>query len=70
MVNVNKLKARIVEKGLTQEVVMTEMGLTKRMWYDRMVKRKFDSDEIYSLIKILDIDDPTPIFLRMMLRNT
>lgn len=62
MVDTLKIKALVVEKGKTQTGVATEMGLSKKVWYDRMKKKKFDSDEMYKLIHILDIKDPAPIF--------
>lgn len=62
MVDTNKLKGLIVERGMTQTFVAESLGISRKSWYDRITKGKFDSDEIYSLIKILDIDNPTPIF--------
>ena len=62
MVDVNKLKGLIVERGLTQTEVYSRIGLSKRQWQHRMENKKFDSNEIGSLIKLLDIDNPSPIF--------
>lgn len=62
MVNVLKLKALIVERGMTQTQVAKKLGISRKSWYDRMSRKKFDSDEIYKLIELLDIDNPTPIF--------
>lgn len=62
MVDINKLKATIVEKGLTQTEVHNRMGLTKRQWQCRMEKKKFDSDDMLKLVNILEITDPVPIF--------
>lgn len=62
MVDINKLKATIVEKGLTQTEVHNRMGLTKRQWQCRMEKKKFDSDDMLKLVNILEIKDPVPIF--------
>lgn len=62
MVDTLKIKALVVEKGMTQTEVAEKMGMSKKMWYDRMNKKKFDSEEMYNLIHILEIDNPTPIF--------
>lgn len=62
MVDTNKLKATIVERGLTQTEVRNRMGLTKRQWQHRIEKKKFDSDDMLKLVNILDITDPVPIF--------
>ena len=62
MVDTLKLKALVVGRGKTQTGVATEMGLSRKAWHDRMKKKKFDSDEMYKLIHILDIKDPAPIF--------
>lgn len=62
MVDINKLKGRIKELGMTQKQVYETMGLSKKQWDDRMSKAKLNSDDIYSLIDILSIDEPIPIF--------
>lgn len=62
MVDVNKLKGLIVERGLTQTEVYNRMGLSKRQWQCRIEKKKFDSDDMMKLISILNIDNPSPIF--------
>lgn len=62
MVDTNKLKGLIVERGLTQTEVYSRMGLSKRQWQCRIEKKKFDSDDMMQLISILEIDNPSPIF--------
>lgn len=62
MVNTLELKAAIVRKGMKQIEVAEKMGMSRKTWFDRMSKKKFDSDEMYKLIQILDIENPTPIF--------
>lgn len=62
MVDTLELKAQISRRGMTAKQVYSEMGMTKRVWYDKMQKKKFDSDEMYRLIKILNIENPAPIF--------
>lgn len=62
MVDTNKLKGLIVERGLTQVEVYNRMGLSKRQWQCRIENKKFDSDDMVKLISILEIDNPSPIF--------
>lgn len=62
MVDVQKLKAAVVEKGFTYQEVAEKAGMSRKVWYDRMASKKFNSDEMYRLIKILDISDPSAIF--------
>lgn len=62
MVDVNKLKGLIVERGMTQTEVMNRIGLSRRQWQLRMENKKFDSEEMKSLITVLDIENPSPIF--------
>ena len=52
MVDVNKLKGLIVERGLTQTEVYNRMGLSKRQWQCRIEKKKFDS--FFSKSKSID----------------
>lgn len=62
MVDVNKLKAAVVEKGLGYGEVAEKIGMSRRTWYDRISAKRFNSDEMYKLIKVLDIENPTAIF--------
>jgi len=62
VVDVNKLKAAVVEKGLGYGEVAEKIGMSRKTWYDRIASKKFNSDEMYRLIKVLDIEDPTAIF--------
>lgn len=62
MININELKGRIVAKGYTQEEVARMLEITPKTMYTRMQRGVFNSDEIYKLIKILEIKDPMNIF--------
>lgn len=62
MVDTLKIKALVVERGMTQMEVANKMGMSKKVWYDRMHRKKFDSEEMYNLIHILNIENPAPIF--------
>ena len=62
MLNVNEFKAAIVRKGLTQKEVADSLNISAKTLSNRISKGVFGSDEIESLMKILDITDPMPIF--------
>lgn len=61
MVNTIKLKGEIVSHGMTQKTVYESIGLSRRQWYNRMKAKKFSSDEIYGLCKLLG-QEIMPIF--------
>lgn len=62
MIDINELKGRIVAKGYTQEEIAKELRITPKTMYNKMKRGVFNSDEIYKLIKILDIKEPASIF--------
>ncbi len=57
MVNVNKLKGAIVEKGLTQAKMAEKMGISDRTFYNKMKRKVFNSDEIVQMASILSIEE-------------
>lgn len=62
MINTNELRAEIVRCGLTQEKVAKELNMSSKTFYSRMRKGIFNSDEIESLISLLNIENPMKIF--------
>ena len=56
MIDVNALRGRIAEKGLSQAKI------APKTFYEKMNKGVFGSDEIECMIDILDIKDPAKIF--------
>jgi predicted DNA-binding protein (MmcQ/YjbR family) len=62
MVNTLELKAQIARKGKTNQEVYEALGMSKRVWYDRIKNKRFNSDEMYKLIELLEIDNPASIF--------
>lgn len=62
MIKINSLKARFVEKGYTQQDIARELGITDVTLSRKLNRGVFNSDEIYKMIVLLDIKDPTEIF--------
>lgn len=62
MVNANKLRAIIIERGMTQQVVAKELGMAPKTFYSKVKKGVFGSDEINKMIDLLKIKDPMDIF--------
>ncbi len=62
MIQVNKLRGLIAEKGLSQTDVAKEIGITPKTFYEKMKNGVFGSDEIEVMINLLDIEDPVSIF--------
>lgn len=62
MVNTNKLRGIIAERGYDQKDVAEMIGKSPKTFYEKMKKGKFDSDEIMSMVSGLKIDNPTEIF--------
>lgn len=63
MIDTNALRAEIVRNGYTQGDIAKKLGLSARTFSTRMRKGVFDSDEMYSMIQILNIKNPAQIFL-------
>ena len=55
MIDTNKLKGLIVERGLSQVKVAEILGITPKTFYTKMEKGVFDSDEIETMIISLKI---------------
>lgn len=62
MLNVPEFKAAMVRKGYTQKALAKILGMSEKTFYDRIKNKRFGSDEIETLIKVLEISDPMPIF--------
>ncbi len=62
MVNTNKLIGIIAERGTSQKEVAKAIGITPKTFYTKMNKKVFGSDEIFVMIKFLDIEDPMSVF--------
>ena len=55
MINTNKLRGLIAERGLSQVKVAEILGVTPKTFYSKMERGVFDSDEIEAMIVSLDI---------------
>lgn len=62
MIDVNALRGRIAEKGLSQAKMAEKLGIAPKTFYEKMSKGVFGSDEIECMIDELDIKDPAKIF--------
>ena len=62
MIDTNLLKGKIAEKGKSQSDIAKAIGIAPKIFYDKMNKGIFGSDEIEIMINVLDIDDPMRIF--------
>lgn len=62
MLNVNKLRGVIAERGLYQTDVAKMLNITPKTFYEKMKKGVFGSDEIEVMIRVLEIKNPIEIF--------
>ena len=62
MVNVNKLRGKMAEKGRTGIDMARVIKKTPKTFYEKMKKGVFDSDEITAMVEDLELEDPMDIF--------
>ena len=62
MVNTSKLRGLIAEKNMSQSQVAEKLEITGDTFYRKMKSGKFDTDEAYKLIQILQIENPVEVF--------
>lgn len=62
MVNTDKLLGIMAERHKSQKDVAEALGMTPKTFYLKMQKKVFGSDEIETMIRVLEIDNPMPIF--------
>lgn len=62
MIDICKLKAAWVAKGLIQSDVAELIDMKPRTFSRRLKRGVLGSDEIEKLISVLEINDPMPIF--------
>lgn len=62
MVNVQKLRGKMAEKGRSGIDMARVIKKTPKTFYEKMKKGVFDSDEITAIVEDLDIENPLEIF--------
>lgn len=62
MIDVNKLRGRMAEKGRSGQDMARVIGKTPKTFYLKMKAGVFDSDEIEAMVKDLEIENPLEIF--------
>lgn len=62
MIDTDKLRGKIVEKGMSQREMARRLGMSEATFYRKIKERRFDSDEMENMITILNIDNPGEIF--------
>ena len=62
MIAVNELKGRIVAAGYTEGKIADILGITQKTFGLKLKRGVLGSDEIETLIELLNIQDPMPIF--------
>lgn len=72
LINVNLLKAKIVENGTTVENVARSIGIDPATFSRKMYGKTSDfyCHEIIDICKVLRIQDPVPIFFASELAET
>jgi hypothetical protein len=62
MIDVNKLRGRMAEKGRNGLDMARVIKKTPKTFYAKMKAGVFDSDEIEAMVKDLEIKNPLEIF--------
>jgi hypothetical protein len=62
MIDVNKLRGRMAERGRSGLDMAKVIGKTPKPFYLKMKAGVFDSDEIEAMVRELDITNPLEIF--------
>lgn len=62
MIDTNRLRGIIAERGLSQRQVAKHLGMAEKTFYTKMQKGVFGTDEVDSMISLLIIENPAEIF--------
>lgn len=62
MINVNKLRGKMAEKGRSGVDMARVIKKTPKTFYEKMKRGCFDSNEIVAMIEDLGIENPLEIF--------
>ena len=63
MVDTNRLRGIIAERGLSQRKVAESLGMAEKTFYLKMKRGVFGTDEAEQMIHLLGIKNPIDIFL-------
>ena len=63
MVETNKLRGILAERGMSQRQVARQLGMTEKTFYSKMKRGVFGTDEVEKMINLLSIKNPIEIFL-------
>lgn len=62
MVDTNRLRGIIAERGTSQRKMANHLGMSEKTFYSKMKAGVFGTDEAEKLIQILHIENPAEIF--------
>ena len=62
MINANLIRAKIVEKGMNQQQVAEQIGMSAKTFSIKMKSGKFGLDEADKMIALLQIENPEHYF--------
>lgn len=62
MIDVNKLRGKMAERGRSGQAMAKVIGKTPKTFYTKMKAGVFDSDEIEAMVRDLEIENPMEIF--------
>ena len=58
----SELRAQMARKNFTQKKLAKSIGVSEKTMVLKIKTGKFGTDEVFKIMSILDIKDPTPIF--------
>ncbi len=62
MVDTNRLRGIIAERGTSQRQIASCLGMAEKTFYNKMKSGVFGTDEAEKLVDILHIKNPAEIF--------
>ena len=62
MVDTDKLRGIIAQRGLSQRKVAKVLGMTEKTFYTKMKSGVFGTDEAQKMVDYLKIEDPAEVF--------
>lgn len=62
MVDTDKLRGIIAERGTSQRKLANHLGMAEKTFYSKMKAGVFGTDEAEKLIQLLRIENPVEIF--------